>query len=151
MSMTEVLRQADLVSLHVPLMPETRGLIGETELRAMKPTAMLVNTSRGPVVDEAALIRALREKWIAAAALDVVAQEPLPADSPLRQFEQVIFTPHYGASSEESVAQLLATVVDSAEAVFKGYWPPFPVNPRVQPRVPLQPWSDFKPVPFSPT
>lgn len=145
-SMQRVLQEADLVSVHVPLMAETRGLIGEAALRAMKPTAILVNTSRGPVVDEAALTRALGEKWIAGAALDVVTREPLPADSPLRQFEQVIFTPHYGASSEESVAQLYASVVDSAEAVLSGHWPPFPVNPGVKPRVALQPWSDFRPV-----
>src|SRR5437016_8805716 len=84
------LRQADYVSVHVPLLREgesdtpTYHLFNERTLRMMKPTAFLVNTSRGPVVDEAALARALREKWIAGAALDVYEKEPLPADSPLR-------------------------------------------------------------------
>ena len=108
----------------------------------MKPTAILVNTSRGPVVDEEALVRALGEKWIAGAALDVVAVEPLPASSPLRQFEQVIFTPHYGASSQESVEQLAATVGESAADLVQGRWPRFPVNPQVRPRLPLRPRAD---------
>ena len=136
-----LLRESDLISLHVPLTRETRGLIGEAAFRAMKPTALVVNTSRGPVIDEEALIRALREKWIAGAALDVVTTEPLPASSPLRQFDQVIFTPHYGATSEESEAQLRATVADSVEAILKGFWPPFPVNPKIQPRFSLKPWA----------
>jgi D-3-phosphoglycerate dehydrogenase len=143
MSMERLLRESDLISVHVPLLPATRGLIGEKELRAMKPTALLVNTSRGPVVNEEALVRALAEKWIAGAALDVVTVEPLPAASPLRQFEQVIFTPHYGASSEEAVAQLARTVGESAAALVQGYWPRFPVNPQVKPRLALRPWSEL--------
>src|SRR5271156_4085285 len=89
-TLNEALSTADFISLHVPLLREgesstpTYHLINETTLRTMKPTAMIVNTSRGPVVDEAALARALRENWIAGAALDVYEKEPLPADSPLR-------------------------------------------------------------------
>ena len=139
-----LLLESDLISVHVPLGPETRGLIGEVAFRLMKPTALIVNTSRGPVIDETALARALDENRIAGAALDVAAVEPLPASSPLRKSEHVIFTPHYGASSVESVAQLRATVVDSVAALAHGYWPPFPVNLSVLPKVPLRPWSEFK-------
>ena len=90
------------MSLHAPATPETRGLIGEAELRAMKPTAYLINTSRGALVDEAALRRALDEGWIAGAALDVLAAEPPPADHPLVALANVIVTPHAGFYSEAS-------------------------------------------------
>ncbi len=86
-SLEEALTQADFVSLHVPLTPQTRRLIDEPALRRMKPGAWLINTSRGPVVDEAALYRALKERWIAGAALDVFEEEPLPETSPLRDPE----------------------------------------------------------------
>jgi glyoxylate reductase len=86
-SLEEALARADFVSLHVPLTPQTRRLIDERALRRMKPTAWLINTSRGPVVDESALYRALKERWIAGAALDVFEQEPLPPESPLRDPE----------------------------------------------------------------
>ncbi len=90
----QMLPQCDYVVLAIPLNAETRHLIGERELRAMKPTAYLVNIARGAVVDEAALIRALQEGWIAGAGLDVFEQEPLPPDSPLWKMENVILTPH---------------------------------------------------------
>jgi len=143
-TLDRVLRESDLISIHVPLGPQTRRMLGEAQFRAMKPTAIVVNTSRGGIIDEEALVRALRENWIAGAALDVVSQEPLPAASELRQLENVIVTPHYGASSEESVPQLRATVLDSVAALIGGHWPPFPVNPAVKPRVPLRPWAEFK-------
>lgn len=143
-SMDQLLREADLISLHVPLAPETRHLIGETALRAMKPTAFLVNTSRGGVVDQTALERALQENRLGGAALDVFEEEPLPATSPLRTMEQVVMTPHYAASSLDSMAHLHRTVADSVEAILRGFWPPFPVNAGVQPRAPLRPWSEFR-------
>ena len=94
----EVLAEADFVALTAPLTEETRGLIGEAELRAMKPTAYLINVSRGQLVREPALVRALRERWIAGASLDVFEHEPLPPDSPL--WEVAVVTPHYsGAGS----------------------------------------------------
>jgi phosphoglycerate dehydrogenase-like enzyme len=141
-SLETVLRESDLVSVHVPLTPETRGLINEAALRSMKPTAVIVNTSRGPVIDQPALERALEEKWIAGAALDVVTEEPLPATSALRRFDQVILTPHAGADSIDSMSHVRRTVAASIEAVARGHWPPFPVNPKVTPRSPLQPWSE---------
>lgn len=99
-SKEDLFREADFVSLHVPLTEETRGLIDERALRTMKETAYLVNTSRGPVVDEAALVRALEERWIAGAALDVFEQEPLPDDSPLRdpELEDRVRLSHHFAS-----------------------------------------------------
>jgi phosphoglycerate dehydrogenase-like enzyme len=95
-----LLSRSDFVVVSVPLVQETVKLIGEPELRAMKPTAFLVNISRGRVLDEAALTRALSERWIAGAGLDVFEKEPLPADSPLWDMENVILTPHIAGSHE---------------------------------------------------
>lgn len=94
-----LLRESDYVSLHLPLTPETRGFIGERELRMMKPTAVLINTARGAVVDERALCKALREGWIWAAGLDVFEVEPLPMDSPLRTLPNVVLLPHIGSAT----------------------------------------------------
>ncbi|MFQ6057456.1 MAG: D-2-hydroxyacid dehydrogenase [Anaerolineae bacterium] len=90
----DMLAQSDFVVIAVPLTPETEKLIGEAELRVMKPNAYLVNVARGPIVDEAALVRALRESWIAGAGLDVFEQEPLPPDSPLWDLDNVLLSPH---------------------------------------------------------
>ena len=98
----DVIARADFVSLHVPLTDETRGMIGEETLAKMKPTAFVVNASRGGVVDEAALAKALDEGRIAGAALDVYEEEPLAADSPLRSAPNLVLTPHLGASTEEA-------------------------------------------------
>lgn len=92
-----LLGASDIVVVSVPLTPATTGLISETELRAMRPNAYLVNVARGEVIDEAALIHALRERWIAGAALDVVAEEPLPRTSPLWSLPGVVITPHLSA------------------------------------------------------
>lgn len=136
-------RESDLLSLHLPLNAETRRLVNEPLLASMKPTAFLVNTSRGGVVDEAALVRALQRGQLAGAALDVFEVEPLPADSPLRGLEQVTLTPHYAASSLDAMRHLHGTVTESVEAILAGYWPPFPVNRDVQPATPLRPWAEF--------
>ena len=97
-----VIARGDVISLHVPLTPQTEGMIGEAELKAMKPTAILVNAARGGVVDEGALVDALESGEIAAAALDVYATEPLPEDSPLRGTKNLVLTPHLGASTAEA-------------------------------------------------
>jgi len=97
----ELLSESDFVTLHVPLTPQTENLIGEERLRRMKPGAFLINTARGGIVDEAALYRALSEKWIAGAAIDAFVQEP-PAGSPLLKLDNVIATPHIGAFTIES-------------------------------------------------
>ncbi len=95
-----LLAESDYVVLSVPLTPETRGMIGERELRSMKPTAVIVNIARGPVIVESDLVRALQEGWIAGAALDVFEQEPLPAESPLWDMENVVLTPHISGGTE---------------------------------------------------
>ena len=97
-----LLAESDFVSLHVPLTPETRHYIGEAELRQMKPTAILVNAARGPVVDSQALYVALKEGWIYAAGLDVTDPEPIPADDPLLTLENVVIAPHVGSASLDS-------------------------------------------------
>jgi glyoxylate reductase len=94
----DLLITADFVSLHTALTPETRGLIGEKELRLMKPTAILINAARGPVVDSRALYTALKEKWIYAAGLDVTDPEPIPAEDPLLTLDNVVITPHIGSA-----------------------------------------------------
>lgn len=99
----ELLSDSDFVVLTLPLTPETRRLIGEKELRAMKSTAYLINVARGGIVDEEALIHALNARWIAGAGLDVFATEPLPADSRLWELPNVIFTPHIGGATEDYV------------------------------------------------
>jgi phosphoglycerate dehydrogenase-like enzyme len=92
----ELFRNADIVTIHIVLSERTKGLVGAAELRAMKPSARLINTSRGPIVDEPALIDVLRERRIAGAALDVFDIEPLPTDHPFRSFDNVLCTPHIG-------------------------------------------------------
>ncbi len=107
----ELLGQSDYVVLALPLTPDTERLIGEAELRAMRPNAYLVNIARGRIVDEQALIRALKEEWIAGAGLDVTEEEPLPANSPLYSMPNVILTPHISGHSvhyEERLARLFA-------------------------------------------
>ncbi len=102
---TELLAESDYVVVATPLTPETRGLIGEKELRAMKPSAFIINIARGGIIDEKALIRALEEKWIAGAGLDVVDTEPLPPDSPLWDYDNVILSPHVAGGMEDYMAR----------------------------------------------
>jgi D-3-phosphoglycerate dehydrogenase len=137
-SLDELLAQSDYVSVHTPLMPQTRGLIGAAQLAKMKPTAYLINTSRGPVVDEAALIAALQAKQIAGAALDVFDPEPLADDSPLRHMESVILTPHNAAYSEQALEDLRAAVTTTVSDVLQGYMPRHVMNAKVTPRFGLQ-------------
>ena len=104
-SFEELLKQSDIVTIHVPLTPETKGLIGERELGMMKPTAFLINTSRGGIVDERALYNALANKKIAGAALDVMEQEP-PINSPLLQLDNVVITSHIGGYTCEAITNM---------------------------------------------
>lgn len=101
-SLDDLLREADVVTIHVPLTEQTKYLINEEKLKLMKRTAILINTSRGAVVDTKALIRALKEGWIAGAGLDVFEEEPLPPNHPLLELENVVLTAHIGASTEEA-------------------------------------------------
>ena len=130
----ELLAQADYVSVHTPLLPQTRGLIGAAQLAKMKPTAYLVNTSRGPVIDQDALIAALESRQIAGAALDVFDPEPLPEHHPLRQMDNVILTPHTAAYSEQAVADLRAAVTTTVSDVIQGYLPRHILNSNVSSR-----------------
>jgi D-3-phosphoglycerate dehydrogenase len=126
-----LLRTGDVVSLHCTLTDETRALIGEKELRCMKPTAILVNTARGDVMDEEAVARAIDERWIAGAAIDAFIKEPLQADSPLRTAdpERVILTPHNVAHSEAGRRANLALALSQILAVGRGEGPAHVVNP----------------------
>jgi len=126
-----LLRESDFVSIHVPLTPETRRMIGERELRMMKRTAILINTARGAVVDEEALVRALREGWIAAAALDVFEREPLPPDHPLTKLDNVVLAPHIGSATRETRAAMARLVAENLLAFYRGEVPPTLVNREV--------------------
>ncbi len=114
--LNDLLRTADVLSLHVPLTAGTAGLIGEAELALLKPTAMLINAARGGVVQEEALCRALTEGKFAGAALDVFDTEPLPADHPLRRLDHVILTPHLGASTEEAQQSVALEIAEAVRA-----------------------------------
>jgi phosphoglycerate dehydrogenase-like enzyme len=113
MSLGSLLEEADFVSLHCDLNPTPFHLIGRNELTAMKSSACLINTARGPIVDEAALVDALREKWIAGAALDVFEVEPLPADSPLRKFSNCLLATHNANNSRQAVKRVHEATVDN--------------------------------------
>jgi phosphoglycerate dehydrogenase-like enzyme len=131
-SLETVLAEGDFVSVHVPLTAQTIHLVGEAELRRMKPTAYLINTARGGIVDEAALARALHEGWIAGAACDVFEREP-PAGSPLLGAPRLILTPHIGAHTREAAARGATVAVDNLLAVLHGRAAPNVVNPDAQP------------------
>jgi D-3-phosphoglycerate dehydrogenase len=123
--------RADYVSVHTLLNAETRHLIGEAFFRRMKPTAILINTSRGPVVDEVALARALQDKRLAGAALDVWEQEPVAADNPLLKMDNVIATPHAAYFSSPAVAQVPRRCGEEVARVLTGQRPLNVVNPEV--------------------
>jgi glyoxylate reductase len=126
----ELLQQSDFVSLHSPLTPETRHQIGKRELELMKPSAFLINTARGAIVDEAALVRALRKRQIAGAGLDVFEHEPKVAPALLRM-PNVVTTPHLGSAVIEVREQMANIVVDNIVALLAGKTPPNCVNPEV--------------------
>ena len=126
-SKADILAQADFITLHLPLNPETQGFIGEQELKAMKKTAVLVNTSRGGIVDEQALYRGLKAGEIAGAALDVFAQEP-PGKTPLVELDNFIGSPHIGGITVEAIERIGMTVARDIVAVLKGQAPQFLAN-----------------------
>ncbi len=136
-SLPELLKGSDYVSVHTPLNKETWHLIGEKEFKQMKPTAYFINTSRGPVVDEPALIKALQEKWIAGAGLDVFEKEPVDSDNPLLKMDNVVVTPHSASSSDVVSKQVTTRVGQEAARVLSGRWPKNVVNKTVKPKVNL--------------
>jgi len=133
-ALADLLRAADFVSLHAPLTRETRGLIGDEAFALMKPTAWLINCARGPIVDTAALVRALDAGRLAGCALDTTDPEPLPDAHPLRGRDNVILTPHAAWYSEEAMAALQAGAPAEVRRVLTGQWPLNVVNPAVRGR-----------------
>lgn len=129
-----LLQRSDFVSLHCPLTDGTCGMIGERELRLMKPTAFLINTSRGGVVDETALLEALTAGWISGAGLDVFEQEPPDPQNPLWKLDNVVVTPHRASAAEESVEESWRLSVETALDLAGGRYPRSYVNPDVKPR-----------------
>ncbi|HYC48118.1 MAG TPA: D-2-hydroxyacid dehydrogenase family protein [Burkholderiales bacterium] len=116
----ELFRRSDIVSIHLALGERSRGTVGERELALMKPTAILVNAARGPIVDEKALLEALRARRIAGAGLDVFEQEPLPEQHPLRALDNVVLTPHLGHNVREFYEVAFSDVVENIAAFLKG-------------------------------
>ena len=127
-----LLAESDILSIHVPLTPETRGMIGEKELRMMKPTAILINVSRGEITDEEALARAVREGWIAGVGVDVFSVEPPPADHPLLQVAKegfnVVVTPHIGGATSEARMRIINVTLENVVRALAGLRPENVVN-----------------------
>ena len=136
----QLLGESDYVSIHVPLTPETKGLVNAEALRKMKPTAYLINTSRGAIIDEDALYRALQEGWIAGAGLDVLVDEPAMPANPLLSLDNVIVTPHAAFYSESAIHDLERKAAERVAQALRGEVPMNLVNPAVmhQPNCRLQ-------------
>jgi len=130
-SLDELLRESDFVTIHVPLTQETYHLIGERELKMMKPTAILVNTARGAIVDTSVLLRALKEGWIAGAGLDVFEEEPLRGNHELTALKNVVLLPHIGSATYEARRAMAELVVENLLSFAKGEVPPTLVNREV--------------------
>jgi glyoxylate reductase len=130
-SLDNILAESDYISLHVPLTDGTHQMINESRLKKMKKTAFLINTSRGPVIDEAALIKALKEKWIAGAGLDVHDKEPIQLDNPLLKLDNVVLTPHIGSATTETRLAMAMKAATNLTKALKGEKPPDLVNPEI--------------------
>ena len=130
-SLEKLLAESDFVSLHAALTPATRGMIGEAQLRQMKRTAYLINTSRGALLDETALIRALNEHWLAGAALDVFTTEPLPADSPLRTAPNLLLSPHQSSYARGTGERVSLAAAQAIVDLMHGKKPQNALNPEV--------------------
>jgi D-3-phosphoglycerate dehydrogenase len=126
-----LLKESDFVSIHAPLLPETRGMISERELKLMKRTAYLINVARGPIVDEKALYKALKERWIAGAGLDVYEMEPPDPENPLFKLENVVLTPHIAWYTKEAQWRLEMSAVEEAVRILQGQPPKNLVNKEV--------------------
>ena len=142
----ELLQRADVITVHVPLTTQTRGLIGEAQIQAMKRGAILLNVARGGIVDEPALARALRDGHLGGAALDVYSAEPMAADNPLRDAPNTVLTPHLGASTAEAQERVGVEMAEQVLLALSGVTPPYAVNapsvaldvaPRLRPYVEL--------------
>lgn len=132
-----LLRDSDLISVHSPLTAETRHLFNEAAFRKMKPSAYFFNLGRGPVHDQRALYRAVKEGWIAGAGLDVLEQEPPDPTDPILTLDHVVFTPHYASYTEEAYHELRVKTAENAAAVLEGRFPTYVFNPEVKARARL--------------
>lgn len=144
-SLDDLLAQADFLTLHTPLLPETYRLIGERELRLMRPGSFLINVSRGPVVDEAALIRALEEGHLAGAGLDVFDPEPPLLGNPLLRMPQVVVTPHVASYTDMGTWRMSQSVVDQVLQVLAGECPSCLIDPACWPGRVRGPWQALAP------
>lgn len=142
-TLDEVLAQSDFVSMHAPATPEAMGMLKEHHFRQMKPTAIFINTGRGPTVDEPALITALQQGWIAGAALDVLATEPPRQDNPLLQMQNVVLSPHNASASARFDPARRRRVGQELALVLSGRWPMSCVNPTVLAQGALRRWQPF--------
>jgi D-3-phosphoglycerate dehydrogenase len=140
-SLPELLSRSDFVSMHLPATPETLGFLTEQHLRQMKKSAIFINTGRGPTVDEAALIKALEQKWIAGAGLDVLAIEPPHPENPILQMPHVILSPHNASASARFDPARRRRVGQELALVLGGRWPMSCVNPTVLPNSGLRRWQ----------
>jgi D-3-phosphoglycerate dehydrogenase len=142
-SLTEVLQRSDIISMHAPATPEAHHLLTAEHFRLMKPTALFINTGRGPTVDESALIKALQEGWIAGAGLDVLEQEPPDPTNPLIGMDNVILTAHVASASARFDPARLRRVGHEIALVLRGKWPRSCVNPSVLEKTGLERWQPF--------
>jgi len=142
-SLGELLERADYLSIHPPHNAETHHMLSTKEFDRMKSTAVVVNTGRGPAIDEAALIKALQEEKIAAAALDVLEKEPPDPDNPLLKMANVIVTPHVASGTTRMRPATRRRVGREVALALTGRWPMSPVNPTVMPRVKLERWQPY--------
>jgi len=126
-----IFKTADFITINTPLTKETHHLVNEKKLKMMKKTAYIVNNARGPIVDEKALYKALKEGWIAGAALDVFEQEPTPIDNPLLKLDNIVVAPHISSASYETRSKMAEMVAENLTAFFEGKTPPNLVNPEV--------------------
>lgn len=141
-SKDELLERSDVITLHLVLSDETRGLIDAAAIDRMRPSALLVNTSRGPLIDDAALVEALRNRKIRGAALDVFSEEPLPMEHPYRTLDNVVLTPHLGYVTEDVYREFFTETVRSAAAYFDGA-PIRVLNPSADPTVEGRRYEDL--------
>lgn len=139
----ELLARSDYVSLHTPLNDETRHLLDRRAFEHMRPGVVVVNTARGPVIDEAALVEALHSGRVGAAGLDVLEREPPQADNPLLQLDSVVITPHVASATTRMRPATRRRVGREVAMVLRGYWPMSCVNPTVLPRVALERWQPY--------
>ena len=142
-SLSEVLQRSDIITMHAPATPEANRMLGEEHFRQMKPTALFVNTGRGPTVNESALIKALQEGWIAGAGLDVLEQEPPEPSNPLLSMDNVILTAHVASASARFDPARRRRVGHEIALVLSGRWPRSCVNPAALHKAGLHRWQPF--------